>query len=66
MLIFRTIFALGAVGFKTRVDKNSWIGSNGVMLQHEVETKRDALESIPHVKEWCEKAGVRAKSWREQ
>ncbi|XP_024387445.1 uncharacterized protein [Physcomitrium patens] len=47
------------MGFKTRVDKNSWIGSNGVMLQHEVETKRDALESIPHVKEWCEKAGVK-------
>ena len=46
------------MGFKTRVDKNSWIGSNGIMLQHEFQVKRDAMENIPHVKEWCDKAGV--------
>ncbi|XP_024393771.1 uncharacterized protein [Physcomitrium patens] len=46
------------MGFRTRVDKNSWIGSNGLMLQHELTLKRNSLEEIPHVREWCEKAGV--------
>ncbi|KAG0586061.1 hypothetical protein KC19_2G060800 [Ceratodon purpureus] len=28
------------------------------MLQHEFGMKRNVLENIPHVKEWCDKAGV--------
>ena len=40
------------------MDKNSWMGSNGLLLQHELSEKRNSLENIPHVKEWCEKAGV--------
>jgi hypothetical protein len=46
------------VGFRTRVDKASWLGSNGLLLQHELTVKLSALDNIPHVKEWCEKAGV--------
>lgn len=46
------------MGFRTRVEKSSWMGSNGLLLQHELTMKRNALENIPHVKDWCEKAGV--------
>lgn len=56
--IMRLINVRHAVGFRTRVDKSSWVGNNGVMLQHEFNLKRNVLENIPHVKEWCDKAGV--------
>ena len=46
------------MGFRTRVDKASWLGANGLLLRHELSVKRNSLENIPHVKEWCEKAGV--------
>ncbi|CAM6027924.1 unnamed protein product [Sphagnum balticum] len=45
-------------GIKSRIDENSWIGTNVGVLQNEIALKKAALEEIPYTMEWCEKAGV--------
>ncbi len=50
-----------AVGIKSRIDENSWIGTNIGVLQNEIALKKAALEEIPYTMEWCEKAGVKQK-----
>jgi len=50
---------LHAVGIKSRINENSWIGTNIGVLQNEIALKKAALEEIPYTMECCEKAGVK-------
>lgn len=47
-----------AVGFKSRVDKNTWNGSSRRSLEAEIANKRYMLHNIPDLDNWCKKAGV--------
>lgn len=47
-----------AVGYKCRVDENSWTGANKRILENELANKRFMLQNIQDLDNWCEKAGV--------
>lgn len=47
-----------AVGYKCRVDENSWTGANKRILESELANKRYMLQNIQDLDNWCEKAGV--------
>ena len=47
-----------AVGYKCRVDENSWTGANKRILENELANKRYMLQNIQDLDNWCEKAGV--------
>jgi hypothetical protein len=47
------------VGYKCRVDENSWTGANRKILETEIAHKKFMLQNIEDLDVWCEKAGVR-------
>lgn len=47
-----------AVGFMSRVDKNTWNGANRRSLETEIANKRYMLHNIRDLDVWCKKAGV--------
>lgn len=46
------------MGYKCRLDENSWLGANRRILENELSSKRLALLNIEDLKECCEKAQV--------
>ncbi|XP_024396970.1 uncharacterized protein [Physcomitrium patens] len=49
---------LNPMGYKCRLDENSWLGANRRILENELSSKRLALLNIEDLKECCEKAQV--------
>jgi len=49
---------LNPMGYKCRVDENSWTGANKRILENELANKRYMLQNIQDLDNWCEKAGV--------
>ncbi len=47
------------MGYKCRVDENSWTGANRKILETEIAHKKFMLQNIEDLDVWCEKAGVR-------
>lgn len=48
----------GAVGYKCRLDENSWLGANRKILENELIMKQHMLANIEDLDRCCEKAGV--------
>ncbi|CAM6044874.1 unnamed protein product [Sphagnum compactum] len=49
---------LNPMGYKCRVDENSWTGANRKILETEIAHKKFMLQNIEDLDVWCEKAGV--------
>lgn len=47
-----------AVGYKCRLDENSWLGANRRILENELITKQHMLANIEDLDRCCERAGV--------
>jgi hypothetical protein len=47
------------VGYKCRVDDNSWTGANRKILENELAHKRFLLQNIQDFDVLCQKAGVK-------
>lgn len=47
------------MGYKCRLDENSWLGANRRILENEVANKLHMLYNIEDLDHCCQKAGVR-------
>lgn len=47
-----------AVGYKCRLDENSWLGANRRILENELLTKQHMLANVEDLDRCCERAGV--------
>ncbi|XP_073387629.1 uncharacterized protein [Physcomitrium patens] len=48
-----------AMGFMIRVDQSTWNSPNIMELQFEIATKKEAIWRTAHIKDWCQRAGVK-------